>query len=191
MAAQWPQYLTNAFLSANVSKNILRQQSAYYGPYIRLLYHLFGIEGPFEITVQFDVPDEVLYDMPDVVATFTVEFNKHPVLFIQPSPHWSFDLHSQRKRAENQIVTQVGDMKEDLVTPRLHAISAFGTHLAFYEYTAATNILTPPRIAADPILLNELAPADRWGFDVLEADGIARIHQVAQDVRAMCEALGN
>jgi len=191
MATQWPQSLTNAFLSANVSKNILHQESTYYGPYIRLLYHLFGLEGPFEITVQFDVPDDVLYDIPDIVATFTVEFNKHPVLFIQPSPHWSFDLHSQRKRAEDQIRSRFADLHRNLVTPRLHAISVFGTHLAFHELNAATGAFTPPGIVADPILLNELAPADRWGFDVLEADGIARMHQVAQDVKAMCEALGN
>ena len=40
------------------------------------------------------------------------------------------------------------------------------------------------------IVLNHLAPADRWNYDILEADGIARMRQVAQDVRAMCEALG-
>jgi hypothetical protein len=78
------------------------------------------------------------------------------------------------------------DLHTTLVTPRLHAISVFGTCIAFYEYTATTNAVTPPAIVADPILLNDTA---RWNYDVIEAGGIARIHQVVQDIWAMCEGL--
>ncbi|KAI0300334.1 hypothetical protein BC826DRAFT_950059 [Russula brevipes] len=158
MAAPWPQWMTNSFLSAN-QPQFANDESAYYGPYTRLLYHLFGIEGPFEI-----------------------------ILIKPPS---SFHLDSKRKQADDQMRDRFRDLRANLVTPRLPAISAFGTRVAFYEYIAATNAVTPPAIAADPIFLNDVAPADRWNYDLLEADGIARMRQVAQDVRAMCQALDN
>ncbi|KAF9511371.1 hypothetical protein BS47DRAFT_1184033 [Hydnum rufescens UP504] len=66
-----------------------------------------------------------------------------------------------------------------------------GTHMAFDEYVAAASTLTPPAIAPDSIFLNDVAPADRWNYDLLEANGIARMRQVAQDVMAMCQALNN
>jgi len=189
MAAPWPQWMTNSFLSAN-QPQFANDESAYYGPYTRLLYHLFGIEGPFEIIPQYHVP-QTPCDAIDVVAMFTVELNRHPVLFIEVEPPSSFHLDSKRKQADDQMRNRFRDLRANLVTPHLPAISAFGTRVAFYEYIAATNAVTPPAIAADPIFLNDVAPADRWNYDLLEADGIARMRQVAQDVRAMCQALDN
>jgi len=76
------------------------------------------------------------------------------------------------------------DLHANLIILRLHGISVFGTSAAFYEYTAATNAVTPPAIVADPILLNDMAPADRWNYDILEAaGGTARMRQVVHDVR--------
>ena len=186
MAAPWPQWMTNSFLSAN-QPQFANDESAYYGPYTRLLYHLFGIEDPFEITLQYNIPR----DANDVAAMFTVELNKHPVLFISVKPPSSFHLDSKRRQADDQMRDSFRDLRANLVTPRLPAISAFGTRVAVYEYIAATNAVTPPAIAADPIFLNDLAPADRWNYDLLEANGIARMRQVAQDVWVMCQALDN
>ena len=174
--------MTNSFLSAN-QPQFANDENAYYGPYTRLLYHLFGIEGPFEI-----VPPR---DPIDAVAMFTVELDKHPVLFIEVKPPSSFHLDSKRKQADDQMRDSFRDLRANLVTPRLPGISAFGTRVAFYEYIAATSAVTPPAIPADPMFLNDVAPADRWNYDLLEADGIARMRQVAQDVRAMCQALDN
>ena len=52
---------------------------------------------------------------------------------------------------------------------------------------AATNTLTPRAIAPDPTFLDDVAPADRWNYDLLGANGTARMRQVAQDVMAMCQ----
>jgi len=50
MAAPWPQWLTNSFLVSANQPQFADDESVYYGPYTRLLYHLFGIEGPFDIS---------------------------------------------------------------------------------------------------------------------------------------------
>jgi hypothetical protein len=188
MAAPWPQWLINSFVWAN-QPQFATDESVYYGPYTRLLYHLFGIEGPFEIS-QYHIP-QTPRDAIDVFVLFIVELNKNPVLFIKVKPPASFALDSKRKQADDQMRDRFRDLRHSLVTPRLPGISAFGTHIAFYEYVAATNTLTPPTIAPHPIFLNDVAPADRWNYDLLEANGIDRMRQVAQDVVAMCQALNN
>ena len=82
-------------------------------------------------------------------------------------------------------------LRNSVVTPRLPGISAFGTRLAFYEYVAATIRVTPPAIVPDPEYLNDVAPAERWTHDLLDANGAAQIRQMVQEVMAMCHAAGN
>lgn len=187
MNTPWPQWLINSFASAN-QPQFATDESAYYGPYTRLLYHLFGLEGPFEISPQYHIP-QTPRDAIDVVALFTVELNKHPVLFIEVKAPASFALDSKRKQADDQMRDRFRDLRHNLVTPRLPGISAFGTRIAFYEYVAATNTLTPHGIPPDPASLNDVAPAERWRYDLLEANGIAKMRQVVEDVKAMCQAL--
>jgi len=156
---------------------LANNQNAYYRPYSTLLYKLFDVVRPFFVDSRFDKNPR---DATDVHATFTVRFKGHPVLFIQLNEPSSFLLDSKRKQADERMRDRFLDLRPKLATPRLLGISAFGTRLAFYEYTAATNTLTPHAIAAD------VAPAHRWNYDILEADGVARMRQVVHDVKAMC-----
>ncbi|KAH9979389.1 hypothetical protein BGW80DRAFT_1557073 [Lactifluus volemus] len=191
MADSWPHWLVNSFALASQPQHSA-DETVYYGAYTRLLYHLFGLEGPFEISPQYHIRPTA----PDgyyVVKPFTVEVNKHPVLFIEVKPPASFALDSNRKRAEDQMRDHFRNLHENLVTPRLFGITAFGTRLAFYEYEAATKILPPPAIVQvrDSVTLDDAAPAERWDYDLLEPNGIARMRQVVQDVMTMCQALNN
>jgi hypothetical protein len=61
--------------------------------------------------------------------------------------------------------------------------------MAFYEYVAASNTLTPRAISPDPVCLNDVVSAERWSYDLLKASGIARMRRVTEDVRAMCRSL--
>jgi hypothetical protein len=191
MNTPWPQWLINSFVSASqLEPQFATDESVYYGPYTRLLYHLFGLEGPFEITPQYYVPGTSC-EVNNVVALFTVEFDKHPVLFIEVKAPASFALDSKRKQADEQMRDHFRHLCHNVVTPRLPGISAFGTRMAFYEYVAATTALTPHAILPDPVSLNDMAPAERWSFDLLEANGTAQMRKVVEDVKAMCQALNN
>ena len=127
----------------------------------------------------------------DVVALFVVELNKHPVLFIEVKTPGSFCLNSKRKEADDQMRDRFRTLQHSIVMPRLPGISAFGTRLAFYEYETATTRVTPPAIVPDLTYLNDVAPAERWTHDLLDANGAARIRQMVEDVLAMCQAVGN
>ena len=180
----WPQWLINSFLIAN-QPQFAAIENAYYGPYNRLLYYLFGLEGPFEITPQLP------HDSIDIAAMFTVELDQHPVFFIEVKAPAPFALDSKRKQADDQMRDRFRDLRHNLVTPRLPGVIAFGTRMAFYEYVAATNTLTPHVVSPDPDSLNDVAPAERWSYDLLEANGIAQMRQVVEDVKAMCQARNN
>lgn len=169
----WPQWLINSFESAN---QLATDESAYYGPYTRLLYHLFGVEGPFEISPRYYIPGtNESCELNSVVALFIVELDKHPVFFIEIKALASFALDSKRKQADEQMRGHFRDLYEDVATPRLPGISAFGARMSFYEYVVATNTLTPHPIPPDPVSLNDTAPAERWSYDLLEANGTAQM----------------
>lgn len=110
-----------------------------------------------------------------VVVLFTLELVQHPVLFIEVKAPASFALDSQRKQPDDQMRDRFRDLRHNLVMPRLPGISPFGTRMAFYEYIAATNTLTPPAILPDPVSLNDVAPAERWSYDILEANGLPTV----------------
>jgi hypothetical protein len=193
MTDSWPDWLLNSFASAN-KPQFYSDENVYFGPYNRLLYHLFGLQGPFIVSPQYRIPHSIRGDAFDAVSPFIVQiYDKknelRPVLFIDVKPPASFALDSKRKQADDEMRNHFRDLRHKLATPRLPGISAFGTRLAFYEYDAATNILTPHAIVPDPVILNDVAPADQWNFDLLESDGITRFHQVVQDVMSMCHTM--
>ena len=115
MDTPWPQWLVNSFASAN-QPQFAASENVYYGPYTRLLYHLFGIEGPFEVSHQYDIP-QIFCDEMDVVALFTVELDKHPVLFILVKAPASFAFDSKRKQADDQMRDHYRDLRHNLATP--------------------------------------------------------------------------
>ncbi|KAK0222753.1 hypothetical protein EDD85DRAFT_254074 [Armillaria nabsnona] len=163
----WPQFLMNSFLSA--VRESPTSEGVLYGPYIRLIYHLFSVDGPFEISLRFLNVDN------KVVAVFTVELNKHPALFIQVEGPESFRLDSKRQEADRQMRERFSDLHHDVVTPTLSGISAFGTRLSFYQYDKATSSLTPLAIAADLNIMNDAVPQNRWDCDILDAASAALV----------------
>jgi hypothetical protein len=187
MAAPLPQFLVRSFTIANQAQNAT-DQSVFYGPYIRLLYYLFGFDSDFEIQQQFDDPSTAR-EPADVVATFTIEHNQHPVMFVQVKAPGTFINNSKRKGADEQIREHFCSLRHRLVTPHIPAVSAFGTRLAFYDYVAATKSVTPPAIPVDHVHSNDVAPAERWNYDVLEDAGLARLRQEIQNAIDMCQRL--
>jgi hypothetical protein len=188
MMAAWPQWLTRSFQIAN-RPQFANDENAYHGPYNRLLHHLFGLDGPFEVVAQYlnpDTPHAI-----DLVSVFTVEIEKHPVLFIEIKPPSAFYVDSRREQADDQMREHFHKLRTKLTTPRLPGISAFGTRIALYEYTVATKTLTPRAIVRDPEFFTDVAPAERWNYDILEADAIDKMYETVQDIKAMCAAVIN
>ncbi|KAJ7702069.1 hypothetical protein B0H16DRAFT_1347710, partial [Mycena metata] len=61
---------------------------------------------------------------------------------------------------------------------------------AVYKYDKASQELTPSEIPRDARIVNDTVPARRWAHDFLDY-GVdeAKLLQVVQSIRAMCDSL--
>jgi hypothetical protein len=162
-----------------------RDESVFYGPFTRLLYTLFSVEGPYEIVPQFKSaalqgPHEGI----GIVAVLIVEVNYHPVFFIAIKSPASFPYDSKREVADEQMRRRFKDLRQILTIPILHGI---GTRLSFYEYDSATHVLQPEQVLqSHPSVLADVAPMTRWDCDVLQHEGANRLKDVVNKVKEMC-----
>ncbi|KAM6499747.1 hypothetical protein JOM56_005255 [Amanita muscaria] len=139
-ARPWPEYIHKSFNSVIISDPSGRDESVFYGPFTRLLYTLFSVDGPYEIVPQFK---SVAQESIDLVAVLVVELDRHPVFFMEVRPPASFPYDSKREEADEQMRRRFRDLRQILAIPILYGISAFGTRLSFYEYDSATHVLQP------------------------------------------------
>ncbi|KIO11067.1 hypothetical protein M404DRAFT_127771 [Pisolithus tinctorius Marx 270] len=181
---QWPEFITQSFHSAISSDPIGTEESVFYGPYTRLLYHLFSFYGPYEIVPQYKIRGS--QDGIDVTPTFIIELQKKPVFFIEIEPAASLPVITRRQEVDNQMRERVGDLRANLAIPVLHGVSAFGTRLCFYKYDSRSRELTPQRIPEHPTRVTDIMPAHNWSCDVLNTDGMQRLQKVVEEVKEMC-----
>ncbi|KAJ7819776.1 hypothetical protein B0H14DRAFT_2835694 [Mycena olivaceomarginata] len=103
-------------------------------------------------------------------------------------PPGNLRLPSAREEADTQIRRRIRDLSEDCLLPTLHAVSAFGTWLAFYS-KAKDHQIVPGGIPPDPVLLTDTAPLDWWSCDVLEEEGRQRFRSLVTEIVQACENL--
>lgn len=85
-----------------------------------------------------------------------------------------------------EILTALG--YTDCPLPTLYAVSAMGTKLCFYS-KLRDGTVTPTYIPSDPRLLLDVAPKDRWDYDILEEDGAQRFQAVIEEIKQGCASL--
>ena len=69
--------------------------------------------------------------------------------------------------------------------PKLVGISSFGTRFCVYTFTTKTRILELNLIVVDAHITNDIAPENRWAFDLLSDKGEAKLREVVTAVKAM------
>ena len=100
---------------------------------------LFSVDGLYKVVPQFKYTAlQGAQESIDVVAVLLVEVNRHPVFFMGIKPPAAFPYDSKCEEADVQMRRRFRNLRQILVIPTLHGISAFGTRLAFYEYDSAT-----------------------------------------------------
>ena len=76
----------------------------------------------------------------------------------------------------------------DSPLPTLYAISAMGTKICIYA-KPRDGRLAPRRIPSDSEELLDVAPKERWNYDILEADGIEKFKAIVEEIKQGCAAL--
>ena len=181
----WPEHIHQSFNSAKMQDLLGRDDSLYYGPFTRLLYILFFLDGPYEIMFQFKT--EAIQDSwDDTIPIIMVVVNKHPVFFMAIKPPSSLLYDSKREANDNQMRRQFQDLRHVSAIPTLHGISAFGTQLSFYEYDSTTSVLQPGQVPqVHSSLFADVAPITRWDCDVLKPEGANRLKDVVKKIKEM------
>jgi hypothetical protein len=163
-------------------------ETEYYGPYNTLLTDIFPHAEHFQIVPQYKGP--ITPGSIDFTTIYIVRKRKCPVFFIEIKPFPHLDDISTREKADQQMrdrfVTIIG---RTLVIPKLYGISAMGTRFSVYEYNQETNMLLPPSIARDAMYVTDVAPAERWNYELLEDDGEKKMRELVVEVKAMCETI--
>ena len=188
-AHPWPEYIHQSFNSAIISDPSGRDQSVFYGPFMRLLYSLFSIDGPYEITVAKikSVAPQGTQESIDIAAALVVQVNRRPVFFMEVNPPTAFPYDSRRGGADKQMRRRFTDLRQILAIPVLHGVSAFGIRLSFYEYDSATHVVQPEQVLqSHPSIFDDVAPITRWDCDVLQQEGANRLRKVVNQVKEMC-----
>ncbi|KAK6971404.1 hypothetical protein R3P38DRAFT_3142963 [Favolaschia claudopus] len=126
----WPESVIRRFRA--VPEN--PRENDLYGPWNKLLSCLFPPASDFTVA-----PQSYILTTSRQTADFVVEYEVHykniPVLIVEIKPPGNLRLPSAREEADLQIRRRIRDLSSDCLHPTLHAVSAFGTRLAFYEMT--------------------------------------------------------
>ncbi|PPQ78864.1 hypothetical protein CVT25_002432 [Psilocybe cyanescens] len=129
-----------------------------------------------------------------IIDTFTTDeseyYGPYNTLLTDLFPHIE---HYQRYTSfESGTDQQMRDQYENivgqnLVVPKLYAISAMGTRFSVYEYDKETNAVSPPSISRHPTFMTDVAPASRWNYELLDDVGEQKMRELVLEVKRMCQ----
>ncbi|KAJ6490493.1 hypothetical protein DFH09DRAFT_1454106 [Mycena vulgaris] len=151
----------------------------FYGPYNKLLYHLFPADTNFLVAPGAYPPRAT----PDGAGEFTIFYNEHPVLLLQIHPPDALRWGSARDDADAASRRRLRDVVALCPLPKLYAVSAFGTKLRFYAAVAGEGI-DPPASPAHGGAFADSVPLNRWNSDVLEEEGANLLKQSVAEIIA-------
>ncbi|KAJ7656644.1 hypothetical protein B0H17DRAFT_360270 [Mycena rosella] len=181
--ADWPDSVLRRFHAVPPNP----RENDFYGPWNKLLSYLFPPASDFTV-----VPQSYLLSTSRETADFVVEYeilyNNVPVLIVEIKPPGNLRLPTAREEADIQIRRRIRDLSEDCLLPTLHAVSAFGTQVAFYRMATGHQII-PERIPPDPTLLTDTAPLHWWSCDVLQDEGRRKFRSMVTEIEQACENL--
>ncbi|KIJ55181.1 hypothetical protein M422DRAFT_199271 [Sphaerobolus stellatus SS14] len=178
----WPPHVLEAFEAIPGGVNGATDESLFYGPYNTLLGFLFPPTDHYMVSPQPKRPPKGWSI--DFATVFVVRKAFHPVFFMEIKPPGDYARRSSRAAADAQMRTHFFHLADDVQLPVLHGISALGTRLCIYSYQSNDGALSPIRIDANPLLMNDVAPAEWWNIDLLSDEGVVKLTEVVNDVKA-------
>jgi hypothetical protein len=178
----WPSEIQECFVSIEPDLESDFTPAAYN----KLLNTLFPVNTPYTVFPQ--VHRHEVNTVPSARSTFTVYYKKTPVFLLDLHSYASLVSLSAREVADEHIRTHIRDLLPYCPLSTLHAVSAFGTRLAFYTVTPESAIL-PARAALSEFPTNDTTPADWWDCDLLEDHGAIRLKEVVEKIKNQCENL--
>jgi hypothetical protein len=154
---------------------------AYHVPYERLLYTIFPLTDHDDSTIAPMIypphPPAPRRRRSVGFELWWGEEDPATVFFLQLKTSGGLKRASAREAADCEMRYRLGELMKKCPLPTLHAVSAFGTRLRFYEYPKNGTILPTRQDGLD---------AARWGYDVTECAGGSKLKTVLEGVKENC-----
>ncbi|KAF8066874.1 hypothetical protein FPV67DRAFT_1496794 [Lyophyllum atratum] len=164
-------------------------ESRYNAPYNSLLTHLFPIHEGYRVS-----PTPVLHGSANPTVVFVVRKEDHPVFILDVKPGSDTRDVGSRAAADHEMREKFERLVSELKIPKLYGLNAMGPRFAVYEFTANTGVLDPePQAMARHSRLDigdDIAPASRWDYNLLESEGEEKMREVVKKVKDMCQETG-
>ncbi|KAJ6540493.1 hypothetical protein B0H19DRAFT_880746, partial [Mycena capillaripes] len=129
----WPKTIMHPFETVPLTAH----DTDFYGPYNKLLYHLFPADTNFLVRPgPYPCLSSPHHSCSDSGfghgVEFTVFYNDLPVLLLQIKSPDTLRWPSAREQADAESRRRLRDLSPLCPLPKLYAVSAFGTKLRFY-----------------------------------------------------------
>ncbi|KAI6104768.1 hypothetical protein EDD16DRAFT_1887848 [Pisolithus croceorrhizus] len=160
------------------------------GAYNKLLNCFFPPDTDFTVTPQCLIPS---LRSRRFIVSFAVFHRTSLVFVLQVKTPTDLMYISSRRSSDQWIREVLGDFADQCPIPTLHAVSAMGTRLCFYQLdtTNASAEIVPRSILQDPIRVTDTAPAEWWDCDILDANGEERLRVVVDLIKEACKNIPN
>jgi len=179
----WSEAVTKQF---SLVDRFTRQESDWYGPFNTLLFELFPPSEDYQVTPQY----KPVEGSRDFTVHYVIRKGRVPIFFVELSLYGSLKNFYARALADEQMRDHFREISSgSFPMPKLVGVSFFGTQFCVYTFTTETRALQPKLIMPDADIVNDIAPEDRWAFDVLNDQGEAKLREVATAAKAMAANL--
>ncbi|KAK0466272.1 uncharacterized protein EV420DRAFT_1510834 [Desarmillaria tabescens] len=181
----WPDPVLRQFQSVPPTP----AENDFHGSYNKLLYCLFPFDSPYTVVPQYLKPGS--RDSSGWIMTFEIVFDNRPVFILELKNPEALKFVSSRGEADDQIRRRISDLRPYCPISTLHAVSAIGTRLCFYQLDTADEEaeIKPLAIPRHPTRVNDTAPEKRWNCDVLDAEGEKRFRSIVEEIKEECAKL--
>ncbi|KAG2338854.1 hypothetical protein BDR05DRAFT_939900 [Suillus weaverae] len=181
----WPVKVQRQFDIAQAAGNDALE-NVLHAPYNKLLNTLLPVYTDFTVIPNFQEINSTRGA--EYLVTFEIFLENQPVFVLELKREKDFSVRSKRTAADDQLRGRLGDLIDACPLPVLHSVSVFGTKLCFYSITKAGLIL-PEYISASTQYVTDTAPVGRWNYDILTAEGEAKLRRIVQVITTECAQL--
>ncbi|KAJ7636206.1 hypothetical protein FB45DRAFT_788406 [Roridomyces roridus] len=155
-SSPWPKTIIHPFRGIPAETG---RDTDFYGPYNKLLYHLFPADTNFIVFPGSYPPRHSSIANTPAGVEFTVLYNNSPVLLLQLSAPDLLRWPSARADVDTAARRRLRDLAPLCPLPKLYAVTAFGTKLRFYAATTGEGDV----VDIDPPLMDRPRPAPGHG----------------------------
>ncbi|KAH9481476.1 hypothetical protein JR316_0006003 [Psilocybe cubensis] len=164
------------------------EERDFYGPFNSLLVDIFPSSEHYQVSPQPKLNDGTL----DLAVQFIVYHRATPIFFLDIKAFRSLTLSSTRASADDQMRQTFRHFSSATIpSATFYGLSAFGPQFCVYSLDTVTRSIDPPGVARDLTIVNDIAPENRWAYNLFEPSGEAKLREVVNAVKEMTKNCDN